>query len=149
MIKVVEQINVFFGDGRNGYVPAGTQITMDPGQYLVGTYQEVLDNALIPYNDNSGSQSLPLTLLATQANNLAMTLYNEGQLVETANVGVIDAVYNLFAQPFTVVFGVCDPNDGRFHSMWDLIPTVLASGSTGQISIQPTSCIVSHKFRIS
>lgn len=142
-IFVTSQINVTFGDGRTGYIPQGATINMAPGQYLLATYNEILDTYFTPVS-NSVSQNLPLFLDAVQSYDLPTYLYNEAQLTEISGSGLIEDINNKFSKPYTVVLGVCDINSGKFQSYWDLIPVLQPENNT--IPQQPNNCIVSHSL---
>lgn len=142
-VTVSSQININFGDSRSGYIPAGTSITMQPGQYLLATYSEILNTFLLPEIDNT-SQSLPLFLDTVQANNLPTYLYNEGTLQKISGGQSIEDFNDKYTHPYTVVLGICDPNNGAFQSYWDLIPVIQPVNNT--IPAQTTNCIVSHSM---
>lgn len=144
-IVVSSQININFGDGRNGFIPVGTSISLEPGQYLFATYNESLDTYFRAFV-NGNSQNMPLTFDSAQANDLSHSLYNEGTLVKTAGNGLIADPSNVYSQPYTVVLGICDPTSGRFQSMWDLIPVQYPVENT--IPVQPVACVLAHDFNL-
>jgi hypothetical protein len=149
LVTMATQINIFFGDGRHGYIPAGTEVAMTPGQYLLATYNQTLGTNFTPVNVG-GSQSVPLTTAAVQANYLTTSIYNEGQneLVQTAGSfgpgAIIGDPNDLYSMPYTIVLGVCDPVNGLFKSMWDFIKVVYAPNV--YIAPQPDTSTLAHEL---
>lgn len=137
VISVDSQINVFFGDGRSGYIPVGANvISLDPSNYLVATYNETLDQYFCPINVGE-SQLLPLTFIPGQGTNMAMTMYNEGVIYQDSSTG------GVYTRPLTIVLGFADAVDGLFHSIWDLIKVLAPLNNP--INPQPIICTV-HGF---
>lgn len=112
-ITVSSQINVFFGDGRHGYIPAGTIVYLQPGQCWYGTYQETLNDYLIPIVDATPSKQMTSLTTFMQTTSDPMEIYNIGTIVSNGQNG--------YTRPYSVVFGICDPTEGLFQSMWDFI----------------------------
>jgi len=141
-VTVGSQININFGDGRNGFIPVGTSISLEPGQYLFATYNETLDTYFRAFV-NGSSQQMPMTFDSAQANDLSYRLYNEGTLSRTSGTGLVEAFSNVYSQPYTVVLGICDPTSGRFQSMWDLVPFEIPIDNT--IATQTDLCVFTHE----
>jgi len=116
-ITVQSQLNIFFGDGRCGYVPVGTTFTIYPGQYLTAVYQETLDEFFAPIVSTTDIQLSLQAFNATDPNQ-ADSLYN-GTLTQYGNGKNIPFTYTRYQY---IVLGVCDPQDGIFHEMWDILP---------------------------
>jgi hypothetical protein len=115
-ITVGSQINVFFGDGRHGYIPAGTTISLQPGQYWIATYDETLGTDLVAVD--TGDQAMLSFAYYAQSNTASVAVYNQGQLVSLAD--------GTFTRTYSVVLGLCDPVTGIFGSAWDIIPSTYA-----------------------
>ena len=112
-ITVTSQINVFLGDGRFGYVPTGTQIYAYPAQYVYVQFQELLDNQYhLPVSTYLPVQQLAVNTKNALATDVANVIYNLGNM--TLNADGTVGTYR------TVVLGIIDPSDGRWHSMWDI-----------------------------
>jgi len=112
-ITVLSQINIFLGDGRFAYVPTGTTFIAYPAQYVYVQINELLDNTYhLPV-----STYIPIQQVAIQTKNaldsdIANVMYNLGNMTLNPD-GTINTQR-------TVVLGIIDPSDGRFHSLWDI-----------------------------
>lgn len=113
-ISVLSQLNIFLGDGRMGYVPTGSTITMYPAQYLYVQFDESLNPAtkepIISPND---VQLLQLKTKNALDSDIANAIYNLGDYT-------LDPTTGLILTHRTVVLGIIDPTDGLWHSMWDI-----------------------------
>jgi len=113
-VSVLSQINIFLGDGRMGYVPTGSTITMYPAQYLYVQFDESLNPAnkepVISPND---VQLLQLKTKNALDSDIANAIYNLGDYT-------LDPTTGLILTHRTVVLGIIDPTDGLWHSMWDI-----------------------------
>jgi hypothetical protein len=124
-ITVMNQININFGDSRYGYIPAGSQIQMNPGDYLYAIYTEYLDQSLNPVFSNIPSQEMSLATISAFENSLILNanIYNQGQLTKTTLSAISQNI--VLSSPYTVLLGTLDPDYGQFQSMWDLIPVIV------------------------
>ena len=112
-ITVSTQLNIFLGDGRFGYVPAGTTSALYPGDYLFVKFAEKLD----------GNTKVPDP---TYQPNQLLSLQSENAWLLTTDT-VINSLADEQVQPNgsilstrTVVLAFCDPSDGNVYSMWDI-----------------------------
>jgi hypothetical protein len=137
-ITFSDQLNVYFGDGRFGYVPGGNTTYCPAGSYLYVTYQETLDTNFLPINQNE-PQVLTFGTISAQSPQLLSVLYNEGTVIQDANNDG-----GAFNKPLTIPIGIVDPTSGLFQSMWDAIP--VTSPQANIISPQPLVCSLSHDF---
>ena len=131
-ITVLSQINVYLGDGRYGYVPTGTQIIAYPNQYVYVQFGEKLDNKFhLPIATYLPVQQLSMNAKDALDNDIANVIYN------LADATIQPDGTTLTMR--TVVLGIIDPSDGRWHSMWDIgDPIPGASGPTGH-SFNPST----------
>ena len=113
------QVNIFLGDGRHCFIPAGTQFTLLPGQYWVAQYQETMDANMLPINSGN-SQDLTTSMFAISglSNTLSYTIYNENTIIPNTTTG------GSYTRNYSIVLGMCDPVDGRFQSMWPMFKSV-------------------------
>lgn len=112
-LTVQSQINIYLGDGRFGYVPVGSQIIAYPNQYVYVQFQESLDSLFhLPNPAYLPVQQLSLNVKNALDSDIANVLYNLGDAV-LQNDGTTQTLR-------TVVLGIIDPSDGRFHSAWDI-----------------------------
>ena len=126
-ILVSSQLNIYLGDGRSGYVPAGTQISAYPGQYVFVQFVENLNGqTLLPNPNYYPIQQLSIKAKSAIASDIANTIYNLADGVVNSD-GTISTLR-------TVVLGIVDPSDGVFHTMWD-IANILPSSNTGAFSL--------------
>lgn len=111
-VVVTSQLNYFFGDGRSAFTSTNGQVYgLGPGNVLVAVYQETLSNLHVPVYTPVD----PLVaLIAFDSTNLNQN-YGIYNTLLTKNV---DGTYTRYQY---IVIGICDPNDGIFHEMWDLL----------------------------
>ena len=134
-LTVLSQLNIYLADGRYGYVPVGSQIFAYLNQYIFVQFQELLDNQ----NQLPISTYLPVQQLKMYAKNALDTdigsILYEGASRVTNQDGTISTTR-------TVILGIIDPSDGRFHTMWDIAnpiwPTTMLSHSMEAVSIPQT-----------
>jgi hypothetical protein len=135
-VTTVGEINLNFGDGRCGYLPAGTSIDVPAGSYLYLVFQDALDENFNPINTGV-IQNLTYGTISAQSTDLLSVLYNQGSIVaDNSNDG------GVYSAPISIPLGLVDPTTGVFQSMWDTIPVLAPVNNT--IETQSLSCSVEH-----
>jgi hypothetical protein len=124
-ILVASQINVFFGDGRHGYIPANTRVGLAPGQYWIGQFTESLDPSGHPVIVPS-QQMINFPYFA-EAVDISSQMYNIGALQTDGNGG--------YTRTYSIFLGVCDSVSGNFQSPWDLV--AVSFPADNEIPAQP------------
>ena len=124
-ITVASQINVFLGDGRSGYIPVGSQLMANPGDYVYVMFNETLDYPnRLPIASNTDVQLLTMFNHSAVASDIGSIIYNYAN--QQINPDLTISTYR------TIVLGLIDPSDGRFHSMWDIANSIPGNPNSGQ-----------------
>lgn len=112
-IIIQEQIDIYLGDSRFGYITEGSGINIYPNQYLYVQFQE----RLVPPAYLPDPTYLPIQSLTLKAKNaldwdIGNVMYNQSDMNVLSDGSILTKR--------TVVLGIMDPSDGKFHSMWDI-----------------------------
>jgi len=147
-LTVISQINVFLGDGRFGYVPTGTQMIAYPNQYVYVQFQEQWDNQFhLPVATYVPVQQLTMNAKNALDSDIGNVIYN------LADAAIQPDGTTLTLR--TVVLGIIDPSDGRWHSMWDIANPVPGVSEMSGHDVEPSKLFGSdvkafkdsHKFQ--